>query len=287
MGKVILADFESNDIEGLAIYLQELIEAELEAQVSQFELVEPLRSAVRYSIFPKGKRIRPLFSLLLALDLKKRIEPLISVVTALELVHTATLIHDDLPALDDDELRRGRATCHKAFSEGTALLAGDVLFELGIEIIVESALQEVTRLNLIECLLTAFREVCNGQQLDILDSEVNIMDLYERKTGALFQAAAEFVGHLYRLDSESFKAVSNLGKWLGIYFQVADDFLDSPEEEGTETTGPEDFNEQRSFVLNRISELKKEVSRSIGTPGGRLPGVDLILQRISSQMQEN
>ena len=130
--------------------LLKLIEAELKQVFYAANPCEPLASALHYSVFPGGKRIRPVLALLLFQDLSQDPKNLLRASLALEVFHCATLIHDDMPALDDDDFRRGKASCHKAFGEATALLAGDYLSALAFKCISQSALNAQTQSKLMD-----------------------------------------------------------------------------------------------------------------------------------------
>jgi geranylgeranyl pyrophosphate synthase len=193
-----------------------------------------LHQAMRYSAMAGGKRFRPVlvYASGKALDLDRaRLDPL---ACAIELIHTYSLIHDDLPAMDDDDLRRGQPTCHRAYGEATAILAGDALQALAFEILagVNSA-QAASNLQLIRELASACGStgMAGGQALD-LDAVGNSISLQELetmhrlKTGALIQFAVTAPCLMADADEETSRKLSDFGKLLGLAFQIHDDILD-------------------------------------------------------------
>jgi geranylgeranyl pyrophosphate synthase len=208
--------------------------------------VEPTRlhEAIRWSLFGEGKRIRPLIVFAVGTTFGADAARLSKTAAAIEMVHTYSLIHDDLPAMDDDDLRRGRATCHKQFDEATAILAGDVLQTLAFKAIAEDvSLSGDVRLRLLSALADASGTPAGmvaGQQLD-LDAEGNhrsidqIKQIHTLKTGALISAAAKAGAIIGDASEEYLKAVEQYGIRLGLLFQITDDLLDVTQ--GTETLG--------------------------------------------------
>ena len=196
---------------------------------------ERLLSAMKYSLFAGGKRIRPIMVLAAAEAAGGRVEEALSAACAVELVHTYSLIHDDLPAMDDDDFRRGRATCHRAFDEGTAILAGDALLTLAFEVL--STGGEVKgdniRLRMVRELAIAagWRGMVGGQQVD-MDSEGSKPELplleyiHTHKTGALIRCSLLLGGLCGNADETTLKALGNYGEKVGLAFQVVDDILD-------------------------------------------------------------
>ena len=159
---------------------------------------EPKRlyEAVRWSVFAGGKRFRPALVLAVGKAFGADENKLLKTASAIEMIHTYSLIHDDLPAMDDDDLRRGRATCHKKFDEATAILAGDVLQSLAFQAIAEDAnLSDKIKVKLISELAQSAAKMVDGQQLD-LDGEgkkVSIEELekiHQNKTGAMISVSA-------------------------------------------------------------------------------------------------
>lgn len=183
-----------------------------------------LAKAMRYSVFAGGKRFRPILCLAAARALgcsKKKVLPF---ACAVELVHTFTLIHDDLPAIDNADFRRGKPTLHKKFDEATAILAGDALNTLAFKII--SDCPEASRQ-----LSGALLEVVEGQVAD-LESEGKktslreLISIHQRKTGSLLKACARGAALICQASAKQVKALTAYAEHLGLAFQIADDILD-------------------------------------------------------------
>ncbi len=187
-----------------------------------------LVEAVRHSLFAGGKRLRPALALG-ACELVRGVDtPALPAACALEMIHTYSLIHDDLPAMDDDDLRRGRPTCHKVFGEATAILAGDALLTMAFDTAAETESVEVVRE------LARAAGICGmagGQQLD-MDAEGKALTLDELrrvhalKTGALIRAAARCGALCGGADAAGTEALAEYGARLGLAFQITDDILD-------------------------------------------------------------
>ncbi len=196
-----------------------------------------LTSAMRYSLFAGGKRIRPVLCLAAAEAAGGREEDALFAACALEMVHTYSLIHDDLPAMDDDDLRRGRPTCHRAFDEATAVLAGDALLTLAFEVLADPAegksLDPAARLRMVRELSVAagWRGMVGGQQADMegegKDPDFPTLEyIHTHKTGALLRAAVLLGGLAAGAGDEVMKALAAFGGKAGLAFQVVDDILD-------------------------------------------------------------
>jgi len=193
-----------------------------------------LHQAMRYSALAGGKRFRPSLVYASAKALGLEIDRLDPLACAIELIHTYSLIHDDLPAMDDDDLRRGRPTCHRAFDEATAILAGDALQALAFEILASVMPDQAeTNLILIKELACACGStgMAGGQALDLgavgnLISLAELETMHRLKTGALIQLAITSPCHMAGADEETRKKFFNFGDCLGLAFQVYDDILD-------------------------------------------------------------
>ena len=206
--------------------------------------VEPARlhEAIRWSVFGGGKRIRPAVLFAVGGVFEAPGEMLSGTAAAVEMIHTYSLIHDDLPSMDDDDLRRGRATCHKQFGEATAILAGDALQALAFKTIAEDdAVAPEERTRLISLLASAASTpdgMVAGQQLD-LDGEdadpaiAQVEQIHRRKTGALIVAAAVSGAVIGDADDDEVIAITSYAEKLGLLFQVTDDLLDVTQPTGT------------------------------------------------------
>jgi geranylgeranyl diphosphate synthase type II len=222
-------------------YLQKkkiLIDRSLEKQVPPAKTFPPaVHEAMRYSLFAGGKRVRPILALASAEALGAPIADLLPIAGSLELIHTYSLIHDDLPAMDDDDLRRGRPTCHKVYGEAIAILAGDGLLNMAFEVLSDprhlKAVPAARMLAIIRELSTASGVfgMVGGQVVDIQSegTEVDFPTLeyiHTHKTGALIRASVR-LGALYaRAGKRQFAALSRYGEMVGLAFQIADDILD-------------------------------------------------------------
>ena len=199
-------------------------------------IAEPMLEAMRYAVLGGGKRIRPLLTCTVCSALDGRFEDALLPGCAIELMHAYSLIHDDLPSMDDDDLRHGRPSTHKKFGEAIAILAGDSLHSLAFQSIVNAPfISQNTKIKAIAALAEAagWRGMSGGQCLDI-NSEGKRLPieqlrlLHAAKTGALictsFQLGALCAG--VEDDSEQFHIVTQVGKDIGLAFQIVDDILD-------------------------------------------------------------
>jgi geranylgeranyl diphosphate synthase type II len=194
-----------------------------------------IHRAMRYSLFAGGKRIRPLLAMAAAEAVSDHPEGIENAACALELIHTYSLIHDDLPALDNDDLRRGRPTCHKVFGDAMAILAGDALLTLAFEVLAK--LPDVgpdRRILLVSDLATASGTVGGmiGGQVNDLEGEgqaptPELLDrIHRAKTGALLRASVR-MGAIYAGAGElQLTAITCFGDHIGLAFQIVDDVLD-------------------------------------------------------------
>jgi geranylgeranyl diphosphate synthase, type II len=210
------------------------------------EDLEPvsIHRAMRYSVFAGGKRLRPILAIAAAHAVSDSPDGVEHAAATLELIHTYSLIHDDLPALDNDDLRRGRPTCHKVFGDAMAILAGDALLTLGFEVL--SRLHHTAaerRIRLVEELSRAAGSVAgmiSGQVKDIEGEQQRptamLLDaIHREKTGALLRASVR-MGAIYAgASEEELAALSEYGEHIGLAFQIIDDVLDV--EESSEALG--------------------------------------------------
>ena len=191
-----------------------------------------LTEAMRYSVLNGGKRLRPILVYLSSNLGQCRKQDIDLSACAVELVHCYSLVHDDLPSMDNDDLRRGNPTCHVKFDEATAILAGDALQPLAFELICKINVKENIKIILLSKLASACGHLgmVGGQVKDInMDHEATIDDLdlmHFQKTGRLIQASLEIGGHLSNLDKEIIEMLSNYGKKIGLAFQIQDDIID-------------------------------------------------------------
>jgi geranylgeranyl pyrophosphate synthase len=218
------------------VFQNSLVEVELNNLLPASSAIpEKVHHAIRWSIFAGGKRFRPALVIATGETFGAPIEALIRTACAFEMIHTYSLIHDDLPSMDDDDLRRGRPTCHIRFGEATAILAGDALQTLAFRTIAEDEQLEIaTRIALISELARAAgtpEGMVAGQGLDMEAEarQVNARELEEihrRKTGALIVAATRSGAIIGRANEVELKAVTDYASQLGLLFQITDDLLD-------------------------------------------------------------
>ncbi len=212
-----------------------LVEGELKRVLSGDDSL--LFRAMRYAVFSGGKRFRPLLLLSSGACLGAPRRVLLPFACALELVHNYSLIHDDLPAMDNDDFRRGRPSCHKAFGEDMALLAGDGLLTLAFELMAGANVPPELVLRKQEALRTVSRAagvsgMIGGQFLDITLNPEKLTggaleELVLKKTGALITASVEVGAVLAGAGRRERNAITDFGRCLGLAFQIRDDILDS------------------------------------------------------------
>ncbi len=216
--------------------------ARVEAALNEYlplESIQPTRlhAAMRYAALGNGKRVRPVLVYAAGEALSASEDALDAPACAVELIHTYSLVHDDLPAMDNDDLRRGRKTCHREFDEATAILAGDALQSLAFKILAWDKTMPAnaeTRISMIESLAmaTGSRGMAGGQALDLAATgrEINLTELenmHIHKTGALIRASVQ-LGTLQAADPdpEHVRGLDHYAKCIGLAFQVVDDILD-------------------------------------------------------------
>jgi geranylgeranyl diphosphate synthase type II len=224
------------DLDGFFNESRALIDGGLHSLLPD-ESAEPasVHSAIRWSVFAGGKRFRPILLLATGEAFGAPPETLLSTACALEMIHTYSLIHDDLPSMDNDELRRGRPTCHVRFDEATAILAGDALQTLAFRTIAEDALlSPAIRVSLISELGRAAgtpEGMVAGQARD-LEAEsravtgAELEQIHRLKTGALIIAAARCGALVAEASDAELEAVGSYAAQLGLLFQITDDLLD-------------------------------------------------------------
>jgi geranylgeranyl diphosphate synthase type II len=192
-----------------------------------------LHSAMRYAVFSGGKRLRPLLALAAASCAGSDPEAALPGACAVELVHTYSLIHDDLPALDNDDLRRGRPTLHRAYGEALAILAGDALLTLAFETLAGGSVEPARRIEAQASLARAIgTSGMIGGQVDDLDPRgpgapaERVESIHRRKTAALMGASARIGALLGGAPEADARALAEFGERLGLAFQIVDDLLD-------------------------------------------------------------
>jgi farnesyl diphosphate synthase len=194
-----------------------------------------VQEAMRYAVMAGGKRLRPFLVLETAALFDVPRERALRVACAIECLHTYSLVHDDLPAMDDDDLRRGRPTTHKQFDEATAILAGDALLTIAFEILADEATHPdgAVRAALVMDLAKAggHEGMIGGQMMDIEAPNHSfgadqVIELQRRKTGALFEFSCQAGARLAQASPADFKNLHAYAQALGLAFQIADDLID-------------------------------------------------------------
>lgn len=214
--------------------LGERIEARLDAALpASTEAPDRLHAAMRYAVLGGGKRLRPLLVYASGLALGSDEDALDAAACAVELIHAYSLVHDDLPAMDDDALRRGRPTVHVAFDEATAILAGDALQSLAFSALAKAPLPAEARVAMLDSLAEAAGApgMCGGQALDIDAvgrslSVVQLKTMHSRKTGALIQASVRLGALAAGAADSILQRLDAYAAALGLAFQIKDDLLD-------------------------------------------------------------
>ncbi|MDT8399273.1 MAG: (2E,6E)-farnesyl diphosphate synthase [Pseudomonadales bacterium] len=237
---------------------QQRVESALKTQFANCVVSAPfLHEVMEYGVFNGGKRIRPVLAYAGARALGSEPHCADIAACALECVHSYSLIHDDLPAMDDDDLRRGKPTCHKAFDEASAILAGDALQTLAFELLADSDLLRVSDRNRIRMISVLGRAIgasgmVGGQSLDFIAAgtqldEAGLEQMHSLKTGALINASV-LLGALSTdaASAEDLASLHEYARHIGLAFQVKDDILDVQSD--TQTLGKQQGRDQ---VLNK------------------------------------
>jgi geranylgeranyl diphosphate synthase type II len=246
--------------------------------------MDRLSEAMRYSLLAGGKRVRPVLTLAVVEGLGRPLAPALPTAAALELIHTYSLIHDDLPAIDDDDLRRGKPTCHVVFGEDVAILAGDGLFAEAFSLVLdrqEGAAELKVALAAEIARATGVGGMVGGQYIDITSSEAASVDLHQMhalKTGRLIEAAVVCGALLGSLRTEELPPYRIFAAELGVLFQIVDDILDvvGSDEQLGKTAGKDHQAGKVTYVsrfgLERARELADEAVERAEARLAELPG---------------
>ena len=201
---------------------------------------EHLADAIRYSLLAPGKRLRPMLVLMAGKACGASVPQTLPAACAVEMIHAYSLIHDDLPAMDDDDMRRGLPTCHVKFGEAIAILAGDALQPRAFEILANDIQPPAVAAKCcLELARTAGATQLVGGQADDLnaegyDADADLLDaIHRRKTGAMFVTSVRLGGIVAQADDEKMSALTTYGTKIGFAFQIIDDLLDETGEEAT------------------------------------------------------
>lgn len=233
-----------------------------------------LKEAMLYAVQSGGKRIRPLLTLAVGSAGASNNEAVLDLACALEMIHTYSLIHDDLPGMDDDDLRRGRPTLHKAFDEATAILAGDALLTLAFEVAANANLEAGPLVEAVKILSTAsgMSGMISGQMKDIASEEVTITleqlkEIHREKTGELLLAAVR-LGNLFVLDAKMKEAFVSYATHFGLAFQIQNDLQDvcwTSEQTGKETGKDSELSKNTYPSLLGVEGAKEALASEIAS----------------------
>lgn len=250
----------------VAIHLTQLIEK----RASDAKLKE----AMLYAVQSGGKRIRPLLTLAIGSAGTSNNEATLDLACALEMIHTYSLIHDDLPGMDNDDLRRGRPTVHKAFDEATAILAGDALLTLAFEVAANANLEASQLVEAVKILSTAsgMSGMISGQMKDIASEDVTITleqmkEIHREKTGELLLAAVR-LGNLFVLDAKMKEAFVTYATHFGLAFQIQNDLQDvcwTSEQTGKETGKDSELSKNTYPSLLGVEGAKEALASEIAS----------------------
>jgi geranylgeranyl diphosphate synthase type II len=270
--------------------LRALVEDELARLPFAGELGR-LEEALRYSLLGGGKRIRPVLCLATGEALGREPEELLPAACSLELVHTFSLVHDDLPALDDDDLRRGQPSAHVRFGEGVAILAGDALLTEAFRLVLSYPAPDPARE-----LVLATVGMIGGQYVDVttdgdLDGEA-LAELHDLKTGRLLQACVTCATAVAKVAPPERGPWAAFGKELGLLFQIVDDILDATGTAGElgKTPGKDEAAGKVTYVslhgLERARELADEARERVNGHLEALPADTSVLAELVSAIRE-
>ena len=290
----------SSDLERLRLLVEDALRGPVDALITERGELQRFGEALRYPVGAGGKRLRPVLLLATVEALGGELAAALPAACALELVHTFSLVHDDLPALDDDSLRRGMPTTHVAFGEDVAILVGDGLLALAFRVIAEGRVADAeTRLALVHELSIATDGMVRGQYLDLhpIDEpdEAWVRRMCSLKTGCLLEAAIAMGLHVAGADAATTAAYRELGAEIGVAFQIVDDVLDatSTSEELGKTAGADEANDRQSWVrVLGLPEAQDRAEQSWqrtdalldalpGDPAALRAAVELIYRRTS------
>jgi len=239
-----------------------------------------IHRSIRYSVLNGGKRVRPILTMMTAELLGQSYEKVLPAAAGIELIHTFSLIHDDLPCMDNDDYRRGKLTNHKVFGEAMATLTGDALLVMGFDFICQnSEIEGITKESVIEVLkciveMIGTKNMLGGQVDDISwhHQKVNpnyIKDIYLKKTSSLICASLKSGALLSQASKKQIKALENYGKKIGLAFQITDDLMDLQQDknDGDKPTYPKIFGIKKS--KKAAHEFSSQAKESISIFGNK------------------
>ncbi|MCB5234509.1 MAG: polyprenyl synthetase family protein [Candidatus Cloacimonetes bacterium] len=250
------------------------------------EYPKDIHKALRYSVFAGGKRLRPYLTLSAYQMYREKLDKITPVAAAIEMIHAYTLIHDDLPDIDDDDMRRGKKSCHVVFGEGVALLAGDSLLINAFELITYADIPDALKVQFVRELgeVAGIKGLIAGQMEDI-DAEGKKTDkktlnyIHNNKTAKLINIALRFGALAGRAPEKELKIIEDYGSKIGLVFQIVDDLLDvegnqhslgksiGKDEAAGKATFPSQYGVEESRAM--AEKLTQEAKQTIATLGDR------------------
>jgi geranylgeranyl diphosphate synthase, type II len=256
-----------------------------------------LAEAMRYSLLAPGKRLRPVLVLLAAEACGGALDAAMPAACAVEMVHTYSLVHDDLPAMDDDDLRRGRPTCHKVYGEATAILAGDALLALAFEVLARDIRPSSAAAACCAVLAQAAGpcQLVGGQADDLAGVDGNdgldaLLAIHRRKTGAMIEASLRLGAISASADARQTEALVEYGRDLGLAFQITDDLLDVRGSEANlgKRVGKDAGRGKLTFPgllgidesARRATELIDQACQAVSGFGARAAGLDALARYV-------
>ncbi len=234
-----------------------IVEKELQINIEKLNAPKELKDSMLYSLMAGGKRLRPVLLMLSFEAYKAHNQKVMSSISALEMIHTYSLIHDDLPAMDDDDFRRGKETNHKKFDEATAILAGDALLTYSFEIITDDdLLSDEEKVSIVKLLAKCSGPtgMVGGQIYDMQAEKEKVSlekleQIHEYKTGELIKFAIMTGAYLANAPKEEMDHLKNFAYYLGLIFQIQDDILDVTGDESKlgKPVGSDESNQKSTF----------------------------------------
>ncbi|MBQ8076964.1 MAG: polyprenyl synthetase family protein [Eubacterium sp.] len=267
-------------IEKMNEYIRVVNDAVIEMLPSADEGQNDVVRAMRYSLANGGKRLRPIFTLEFCKMCGGDVEKALPLACAVEYIHTYSLIHDDLPCMDDDDMRRGNPSCHKMYGEATALLAGDALLTHAFDLVTSADIDGEAAAQAVSLLAqnAGVGGMIGGQVLDLkyetgTPSLTDVLTVYKLKTGALIAAACIMGCIAAGASSEQIEAASKYAYYLGIAFQIKDDLLDIYGDEAKlgKPIGSDENNDKSTYVtLTSAKKAEEDVANLTASAIGEL-----------------
>lgn len=267
-------------------YYSTLTDTMLSVQLDQFEAPPILYDSMKYSLFAGGKRMRPALCLAVCEMLGGSPSDALKAACAMEMIHTYSLIHDDLPAMDDDDLRRGKPSNHRVFGEANAILAGDALLSLAMHLAVQTGNAKVML-----AITRGAMDMVSGQSMDINskpDAET-LFKMHEKKTGALILASVLAGAYTVGADPHQISALTDFSEQFGLLFQITDDILDvvGHESELGKTTGKDARDEKVTFVsVYGLEQARDQAAHAASAALAALDEIDGDISFLRSLVEE-